>query len=303
MFEKLGRKLNRRDLRIQPSKIQDKENYKLKAGKKIHPWNSFLYYLKKIPGFEIYTIIFLIYMFAPALIIIFFSFNAGRAPTLPVTGFTLNWYKTILTDSNFQLAIRNSLIIAVLVSIGAGIIGTAAAFAFKRFEFKFKNTAHYLLIFPITIPGLLLGISLLSFFVLLKIPLNLGTVILGHLVFTIPFVYLNVGASLENFNETIEEAARDLGANSFKVFLKITLPIIKSGIIGGMLIAFALSFDEFIVTFFIIGGGQNTVPMLIFSMLRRGIKPTINAISSLVLIASFIFISIANRVTRLKVRL
>lgn len=262
---------------------------------------KFIQLLKKIPVFRIYTVIFLVFMFLPPVIIIIFSFNSSRVPTLPFTGFSLKWYRDIFTNPDFLNSLRNSLVIATATSVIAAILGTSCALAFKKFSFRFKNIANFLLVFPISVPGLLLGISLLSFLVLLKINLSLLTVIIGHLVFTIPFVFLNVQAALENFDKSIEDAARDLGAGSFRIFIKIIFPIIKSSIIGGMLIAFALSFDEFIVTFFIIGGGQNTIPMVIFSMLRRGVSPTINAISSLLLIASFLLITIANKFTKLKI--
>ncbi len=295
LSERLGRKFNKKKI-INFSQIS-------KNIKSSNLSYNFIFWLKKIPFFQIYTVLFLIFMFFPPLIIIIFSFNSGAAPTFPFKGFTLEWYKIALTDINILLGLRNSIFVAIVTSVVAGIFGTAAAFAFKRFSFRFKGVLNFLIVFPVTVPGLILGISLLSFFVFVKIPLSLFTVILGHLVFTIPFVFLNVRSSLENFNPTIEDAARDLGANGITVFTKITFPIIKSGIIGGMLISFALSFDEFLVTFFVVGGGENTIPMVIFSMLRRGVKPTVNAISSLILIVSFIFITIANRFTKLKVEL
>jgi ABC-type spermidine/putrescine transport system permease subunit II len=258
---------------------------------------------KRFPFFQVHTVLFLIFMFLPPLIIILFSFNESRVPSLPFTGFSLKWYKDIFINPDFLDSLRNSLIVAGSTSVLAGILGTSSAFAFKRFDFRFKSIAHFLLVFPMSVPGLLLGISLLSFFVFTKINLSLFTVILGHLIFTIPFVFVNVSAALANFDVSIDEAARDLGAGTLRIFIKILFPIIKPAIIGGMLIAFALSFDEFIVTFFIIGGGQNTIPMVIFSMLRRGVSPTINAISSLLLITSFIMITIANKFTKIKVNL
>ena len=295
LTEKLGRKFNIRKVLA--------NKYESNIGKFYKIFYKISYTFKKIPFFQIYIILFLIFLFFPPIIIILFSFNASATPTFPFTGVTLKWYKIVLTDTNILLGLRNSIIVAIVTAILAGIFGTSAAFAFKRFSFKLKNILYTLLVFPVSVPGLILGISLLSFFVFAKVPLSLLTVILGHLVFTIPFVFLNVSSSLENFNPSIEEAAKDLGANGIGVFMKITLPVIKSGIIGGMLIAFALSFDEFLVTFFVIGGGQNTIPMVIFSMLRRGVNPTVNAISSLILIVSLIFITIANKFTKLKVEI
>jgi ABC-type spermidine/putrescine transport system permease subunit II len=257
--------------------------------------------INKFPYLEFYTVLFLIFMFLPPLIIIIFSFNKARVPSLPFTGFSLKWYREIIKDPNFVSAFRNSITVAFITAFFASVLGTSSAFAYSRFDFRLKKGVYFLLVFPITIPGLLLGISLLSFFTVIKMQLSLFTVVLGHLVFTIPFVFLNVNSSLENFDITIQDAARDLGANSIQIFTKILLPLIKSSIIGDSLIAFALSFDEFIVTFFIIGGGQNTIPMLIFSMLRRGIRPSINAVSSLVLVSSFILITVANKFSKVKV--
>lgn len=251
--------------------------------------------------FKIYIVLILIFLFLPIVIIILFSFNSANNLAFPISGFSLRWYIEVFESKMFLSSIKNSLFVAFFVSIISVIIGTASSFALNKYEFKFKNILSVFYMIPITLPGLILGISILIFFTFLKTNLSLITVVLGHIVFCVPFVLLVMNSRLEKLDFTMEEAAIDLGANPFKVFVKVTFPLIRSSFFGAMLITFALSFDEFVVTFFIIGA-KSTLPLHIWGMMRLGVSPVINAISSLVVVVSICLILITFKVLKINIR-
>ncbi len=257
---------------------------------------------KKSPGFQLYIIAILIFLFLPILIIILFSFVDSSSLVFPIEGFSLRWYFEVFSDKEFLISIKNSAVVAVIVSILSGIIGTVTSFALNKYKFEFKNVLSTFYMIPFTLPGLILGISLLMFFDTLNFKLSLVTVTLGHLVFCIPFVFLVMNARLERLDFTIEEVAIDLGANPFQVFMKVTFPLIKSSLFGAMLIAFALSFDEFVVTFFTVGA-KNTLPLIIWGMMRMGVSPVINAISSLVTVITIILIVISLKIFKVNINI
>ncbi|KPJ89125.1 MAG: hypothetical protein AMS17_03135 [Spirochaetes bacterium DG_61] len=246
-----------------------------------------------------YCILLFIFLLSPIVIIVLFSFNASRAGSFPMAGLSIKWYLEVIKSAAFISAVKNSVYVAISTSFFSVLIGTLASFGLTRYSFKFKNVVKLLVLLPITIPPLLIGISLLSYFNIIKIPLSLLTVTISHLVFCIPFVILVMNSRLEGFNFSIEEAAKDLGANGLQTFRYVTFPIMRPSLIGVAMLAFALSFDEFLITFFTIGT-DNTLPLVIWAMLRRGISPSVNAISTLVLIVSMFFILAANKIARLK---
>jgi spermidine/putrescine transport system permease protein len=247
----------------------------------------------------LYSILLFIFLFSPIVIIILFSFNPSRAGSFPMAGFSIKWYLEVIKSSTFISAVKNSIYVAIATSFFSVLIGTLASFGLTRYNFRFKNVIKLLVLLPITIPPLLIGISLLSYFNIIKIPLSLLTVTFSHLVFCIPFVILVMNSRLEGFDFSVEEAAKDLGANRLQTFRYVTFPIMRSSIIGVGMLAFALSFDEFLITFFTIGA-DNTLPLVIWAMLRRGISPAVNAISTLVLIVTLLLILAANKLARLK---
>lgn len=201
--------------------------------------------------------------------------------------------KRILWD-----ALRNSIYIASLTSLLAGLLGTMAAFGLTRHHFRLKGVLTTFLTIPMSLPTLLIGVALLSFWAFLSVPRSLNTVIVGHAVYCLPYVVLVVVSRLTNFDRSIEEAAMDLGATPFQTFRHITFPLIRSSIIGAMLLVFAQSFDMFVITFFNIGA-QSTLPMVIWSMMRRGISPALNALAVLIFIPSVTILIIANRFTEI----
>ena len=252
--------------------------------------------------FYIYGIIFFSFIYLPLLTVIFLSFNSNPINMMVWDGFTFDWYKSIFgystkldedaiyLESTDQLlsSLKNSLIVSTTTTTISTIIGTMTALALARFRFKFKSFYRALIFLPMLIPDIVLGIALLIFFVTIGIKLSLLSIIIGHCTFLSSYVFIVVSARLAGMNETLEEASFDLGANRLTTFRKITLPLISPGIIGGALLAFIISLDDLVITYFISGVGSTTLPVFIYGIMRRGIKPEINAIATLMIVASLI---------------
>ena len=252
--------------------------------------------------FSIYGIIFFTFIYLPLLTVIFLSFNSNPINMMVWDGFTFDWYKSIFgystkldedaiyLESTDQLlsSLKNSLIVSTTTTTISTIIGTMTALALARFRFKFKSFYRALIFLPMLIPDIVLGIALLIFFVTIGIKLSLLSIIIGHCTFLSSYVFIVVSARLAGMNETFEEASFDLGANRLTTFRKITLPIISPGIIGGALLAFIISLDDLVITYFISGVESTTLPVFIYGIMRRGIKPEINAIATLMIVASLL---------------
>lgn len=230
-----------------------------------------------------------LFLYAPIVIVVLFSFEQGAFSTLPWNGFTLEWYRALLDDSAALSSIYNSAIVAVVVTVVGTILGTLGAVALVRNDFRFKQGYRALVIAPMTVPGLILGIALALTFSYLNIGRSLQTIMIGQLVFVTPFVLVTVSARLRGYDPTLEEAARDLGAGKLTVYKRITLPLMAPGIISGALFAFTLSWDDFLIAFFT-SGAQDTLPVYIFSTIQRAQSPIINAISTLALLVSIVLI-------------
>jgi len=252
--------------------------------------------------FSIYGIIFFSFIYLPLLTVIFLSFNSNPINMMVWDGFTFDWYKSIFgystkldedaiyLESTDQLlsSLKNSLIVSTTTTTISTFIGTMTALALARFRFKFKSFYRALIFLPMLIPDIVLGIALLIFFVTISIKLSLLSIIIGHCTFLSSYVFIVVSARLAGMNETLEEASFDLGANRLTTFRKITLPLISPGIIGGALLAFIISLDDLVITYFISGVGSTTLPVFIYGIMRRGIKPEINAIATLMIVVSLI---------------
>jgi ABC-type spermidine/putrescine transport system permease subunit II len=249
----------------------------------------------RIPWLTIYSALVIIYLFFPIAIIFLFSFNSSPAVSFPIRGLSTRWYLEIVRSDIFLSALENSLIVAVLTTLVCLSLGTLAALALTRYNFRYKSLLQPLYILPLSLPGLFVGLALLSYFISLNIKLSLGTVIVGHLIYTLPYFVLVSSARLERFDRTLEEAGQDLGCTPWQTFWKVTFPIIAPSIIGAATIVFALSFDEFLITFFVIGA-ESTMPMLVWSMMRKSIDPRVNAISVILMLASVIMIYLLSRV-------
>ena len=226
-----------------------------------------------------------LFLYVPILILIVFSFNASRFVT-SWSGFSLRWYGEMFQNEAMMLALRNSLIVAVASTLLSTVFGTMVALAMERFNFFGKLGFDALLYLPIIIPDISMAVMLLLFFVMSRITLGLTTIIISHVAFNISFVAIVVRARLVGFDRSLEEAAQDLGANELQTFWHVTLPLLMPAILGGALLAFTLSLDDFVITFFTAGVGSTTLPLRIYSMVKLGITPEINAISTLMLLAS-----------------
>lgn len=239
-----------------------------------------------------------LFFYAPIAVLVFFSFNSGRYVS-EWSGFSLRWYAALLGNEAIGLALKNSLIVACASTLIATVIGTLVALGMERYNFRGKLSMDSALYLPIIIPDISMAVMLLLFFVQafnllnrigVHLALGLSTIILAHVAFNISFVAVVVRARLADFDRSLEEAARDLYANEWQTFRHITLPLIAPGILGGALLAFTLSLDDFVITFFTSGTGSTTLPLRIYSMVKTGVTPEINALSTLMLLASMVLV-------------
>lgn len=253
--------------------------------------------------FNAYGILFLLFLYMPLGLIILYSFNSNPINMSDWTGFTLDWYATIFggaaTDTTFDAAfsesperilqvVRNSFLVAIFAASIATAIGTVTAIALSRHRFRGKRFYQALLLLPMLIPDIVLGIALLIFFVGVGFQLSLLTIIIGHVTFLSSYVFVVVSARLAGMDTTLEQASADLGAGPFTTFRRITLPQIMPGVVGGFLLAFIISLDDVVITYFIAGVGSQTLPLFILAMMRRGLRPQITALAVLILLFSFV---------------
>ncbi len=236
-----------------------------------------------------------LFLYAPILILIVFSFNSTRSLAV-FSGLSTRWYAELAGNAELLAAARNSLLIALIATAASTVIGTLTALAIGRYRFALRTAFDANLYLPIVIPEIVMGISLLLFFNQALFPAlkragvmaatGMGTITVSHIAFNIPFVYIIVRARLADFDRRLEEAAQDLGANEWSTFRRVTLPLLMPGILGGALLAFTLSLDDYLITAFTKGVGSTTLPLYIYSLVRRGVNPQINALSSLLLLGS-----------------
>ena len=251
----------------------------------------------RVPDWALLLFAALIYLFlyAPILVLVIFSFNSTRS-TQVWTGFSLEWYGVLIRDQSILDAFRISMIVGVTATVIATVIGTLTALALTRYHFRGKTVADSTIYAATVMPEIVVGVSLLIFFVAAGFALGITTIIIAHVAFTISFVTIVVRARLSGMDQSVEEAAQDLGANPIQTFLRVTLPLILPGVMAGALLAFTLSFDDFVITFFVAGVGSSTLPLKIYSMIRFGLSPAINALSTVVLVVTMILIFGGSRV-------
>lgn len=250
--------------------------------------------MKKSPWLALASAATLLFLYLPIFILVVFSFNASRY-TAHWTGFTWHWYATLLRNEDILRATLNSLVIASVSSLAATALATAAAVALGRFHWEQKELWESLLFLPLVIPELMMGIGFLLFFGLLGLErldsspvpgANLVKLALAHTTLNIPIVWLIVRARLKKLDPRLEEAAMDLGASRWMAFWRVTLPLLMPGILGGALMAFAISLDDFVISFFSAGPNSTTLPIQIYSMLKFSISPEVNALSTVLFAAS-----------------
>ncbi|AJD26870.1 extracellular solute-binding protein [Clostridium botulinum] len=246
---------------------------------------------------KIYATLVYVFLYLPIFVLVVFSFNKSKL-NATFTGFTLDWYKNLINNVQILEALKNSLIIAFISTFFAVIIGTLAAIGMYRYKFKGKRAMEGLLYIPVVIPEIVMGISMLAFFSSLNLPAGLITLILAHITFCISYVIIVVRARLDGFDAALEEAAQDLGATPWQTLTKVTLPVISPGIISGALLAFTLSLDDVIISFFAAGPDSNTLPLKIFSMVKFGVTPEINALSTVMMVFTLSMVVIAEGIRR-----
>jgi spermidine/putrescine transport system permease protein len=256
-----------------------------------------------------YSFLFFVFIYAPLAVIVVYSFNANPVNMMVWSGFTFDWYRSIFglidhtrslvfsdaayLDSTEELlqAVQNSLIVALTTTTISTVIGTATALALARYRFRMRGFYRGLMFMPMIMPDIVLGIGLLIFFVTLGFQLGLVTIIIGHCTFLASYVFIIVQARIAGMDRTLEEASADLGANEWVTLRRVILPQLAPGIIGGALLAFIISMDDLVITYFIAGVDSTTLPLFIFSMLRRGVKPEINAIATMLVLSSLLIAS------------
>ncbi len=241
---------------------------------------------------NIFLYLVFIFLFLPIIVLIIYSFNSSSMNII-FEHFTFDWYKRLFENSDLIESFINTLIVAGVSTITSTIIGTISAYGLYKYDFPGKNIINGLIYVPIVIPEIVLGISLLSIYTLMELELSLFTIILSHIAFSIPFVIVSVRSNLTNDIKVLEESAKDLGASNFTIFRKIVLPTIMPAIISGATLAFTLSLDDVVISYFTAGPGSNTLPLYIYSMIKTGITPDVNALSTLMMLVVFtILISI-----------
>lgn len=245
------------------------------------------------PGLALWSLAVYLFLYAPLLVLAAFSFNQGRL-TAAWEGFTLEWYRKLLDDRAVLQALRNSLVVGLAATALSTLVGTAAALAFHRWRFRRQGATLALVTLPIVVPEIVMASSLLLLFAGLGLRLGFLTVILAHVAFCVSYAVVVVRARLAGFDRSLEEAAMDLGAGPAATFFKVTLPAIAPGVTAAALLVFALSIDDYVVTSFVAGVGSTTLPVQIYSMVRSGVSPEINAVSTLLLLATSLLLLAAH---------
>ena len=243
------------------------------------------------------AVVMVIFLLSPIVLLVMFAFTTRGITNFPIEGLTLRWWGEMISHPQFGISFKNSMIVGLSVAVISAVVGTMAAMGLAAMPKQRANLYMSLLTLPVMLPSLVLAVALLSFFVSIGMKLGLWTVIVSHVLFTQPFVILIVHARMANFDYRIVESARDLGASPLTAFVTVTLPVIRPIVIGAALIALALSVDDFIITSFTIGSG-NTLPTLVWGMIRTGLTPSVNAIGTLILVLTIGSSLIALRLTR-----
>jgi spermidine/putrescine transport system permease protein len=234
-----------------------------------------------------------LFLYAPIVVLVFFSFSASANVGI-WGGFTLDWYHTMLQNEAMMTALSKSVIVALVSTIVSTILGTAAAIALERYRrWASKGAFDALLYLPVIIPDVTMAVMLLMWFTTIAWQLSLTTIVISHIAFNISFVAIVVRARLVNMDPAMEEAARDLYASRWQTFAKVTLPQIAPGVVGGALLALTLSLDDVVVTSFVQGPGSTTLPVFVFGLIKRQVTPEINAVSTLMLVASMVLVFVS----------
>ncbi|MEA2631612.1 MAG: putative spermidine/putrescine transport system permease protein [Chloroflexota bacterium] len=244
------------------------------------------------------TAVVLAFIYLPIIVIVLYSFNAAKVATWPITAFTLDWYATAFSDAGVQSAFATSVQVAIGATLVSVVLGALLALAVHRYQFFGRQTIAFIVILPLALPGIVTGLALNTAFRAIGFEFGVTTIIVGHATFCVVVIYNNAIARLRRTSRTFEEASADLGADTFATFRRVSFPAIRTALIAGALLAFALSFDEIVVTNFLAGPGVETLPIWIFNNYQRPNQlPLVNVAAVLVLLLSIIPVYVASRLT------
>lgn len=238
---------------------------------------------KKWKWSNLYLAIMILLMYFPLVMVVIFSFNESRL-SANFTGFSLKWYETLANDRDLKEALFNSILLGGLSCGISAIIGTLGAVGMARVKYKTKGMMEYLSTIPIMIPEIILGMVFLVFFSMLNLPFGMTTLVIAHTTFCIPYIFMMVKARLVGIDKSLEEAARDLGAGPIRTFFDITMSLIAPAVLSGSLLAFAMSFDDVVISIFVNGPRLNTLPVKVYAQLKTGVTPEINALCTIILV-------------------
>ena len=238
---------------------------------------------KKWKWSNLYLAIMILLMYFPLVMVVIFSFNESRL-SANFTGFSFKWYETLANDRDLKEALFNSILLGVLSCGISAVIGTLGAVGMARVKYKTKGMMEYLSTIPIMIPEIILGMVFLVFFSMLNLPFGMTTLVIAHTTFCIPYIFMMVKARLVGIDKSLEEAARDLGAGPIRTFFDITMPLIAPAVLSGSLLAFAVSFDDVVISIFVNGPRLNTLPVKVYAQLKTGVTPEINALCTIILV-------------------
>ncbi|MDR1281768.1 MAG: ABC transporter permease [Opitutaceae bacterium] len=252
-------------------------------------------------GLGAWTAAVFVFLYAPIVVLVVYSFNTSRLNIL-WEGFTFRWYGELVRNRPIMSALTNSLAVAAITTVAAVVIGTSGAWLLHRYRFRFARSIQTLICVPMIMPEIVMGISLLIFFTVLSLPLGYLTVSIAHVTFCFPFVLVAVQARLQGLDPALEEAALDLGATPLRAFRLVIVPCLRPAILSGGLMAFTLSMDELIVSFFTVGPDSRTLPLLVFGMAKVGLNPMLNALSAIFVVTTAAFVLFSEYLRRLAVR-
>ncbi|MNO63272.1 Inner membrane ABC transporter permease protein YdcV [compost metagenome] len=236
--------------------------------------------------------LFFAFLYVPIIVLVVLSFNSGQSATL-WESFSLHWYSVVADDPEILRAAKNSLIVATLSTLIATSLATLAALGMRGRSFRGQGLMNGVLGLPLLVPEIVTAVATLMFFAFIGLKLSLFTILIAHVVFCIPFAYLPIRARLEGMDPRLAEAAADLYASPWRAFWRVTFPLLMPGVLSGAMLAFIISMDDFVITYFVAGAGATTLPVYIFGAIRMGISPKINAISSIILVISIAFVALS----------
>ena len=234
---------------------------------------------------KLFVVLVMLFNYLPIIVVVVYSFNASKYGNWE--GFSLEWYEELFRDKQIMRSLKNSLVLAVSSCALSILIGTAGAVGMAKSHFRTKNLLENVSMIPMMLPEIILGMAYLAFFSLLDVDFGMITLIIAHTTFCIPYIFINVQSRLVGLDPAYVEAARDLGASPTRAFYDVTLPLIAPAITSGALLAFAMSMDDVVISFFVTGTRSNTLPLQVYSMLKLGVTPEVNALCTLMLVAVF----------------